>query len=249
MSGTSILVVAVLFVATFIRSAFGFGEALVAVPVLALFVPVDVAAPVAVLVSITVAAIVVAEDWRSIHLGSAAWLVVATLAGVPLGLLLLTSAPEQAVKALLGVVIVAFSAYSLAHSSRFALHDNRLAWVFGLAAGVLGGAYGMNGPPLVMFGTLRRWSPVQFRATLQGYFLPASIVVMAGYWATGLWVGPVTHYYLMALPATIVAVAMGRALNRRLNAGSFLTYVHVLLVVIGLVLLAQAAAGTQRGAA
>ena len=237
----SALVVAILFAATFVRSSFGFGEALVAVPLLALLIPVEVAAPVAVLLSITVAAIVVVEDWRSIHLGSAVWLVLATFAGIPLGLLLLTRAPEIVVKALLGLVIVSFSTYSLARSHRLALHDNRLAWLFGLAAGILGGAYGMNGPPLVVFGTLRRWTPVQFRATLQGYFLPASMVVMAGYWMTGLWVPDVTRYYLMALPAALVAIALGRALNRRLHAASFLVYVHALLVITGLVLLAQTA--------
>jgi hypothetical protein len=32
----------------------------------------------------------------------------------------------------------------------------------------------MNGPPLVIYGALRRWTPERFRATLQGYFLPAS---------------------------------------------------------------------------
>lgn len=235
------VVVVVLFVATFIRSAFGFGEALVAVPLLALIMPVEVAAPLAVLVSITVAAIVVVEDWRSIHLVSAAWLVVATLAGAPLGLLLLTKAPEHVVKTILGIVIIAFSGYSLMRSRRFALHDDRLAWMFGFVAGILGGAYGMNGPPLVMFGTLRRWSPVHFRATLQGYFLPASLVVMAGYWMTGLWVPAVTRYYVLALPAALAAVVLGRALNRRLHAESFLVYVHVLLIAIGAVLLAQAA--------
>jgi uncharacterized membrane protein YfcA len=39
------LVVAVVFVATLIRSAIGFGEALIAVPLLAFFIPVRVAAP------------------------------------------------------------------------------------------------------------------------------------------------------------------------------------------------------------
>ena len=39
----------------------------------------------------------------------------------------------------------------------------------------------MNGPPLVVYGVLRRWQPAQFRATLQGYFLIASVVGMAGY--------------------------------------------------------------------
>src|SRR5579871_2982141 len=90
---------AVLFLATVIRSAFGFGEALVAVPLLALLLPVEVAAPVAVLVSITVAAVVVVHDWREIHLGSAGWLVLSTLFGIPIGLWVLKTVPEAAVKA------------------------------------------------------------------------------------------------------------------------------------------------------
>ena len=80
-----------IFVATLIRSVFGFGEALVAVPLLALRLPVNVAAPLAVLVSITVAAVIIAQDWRKIHLRSTGWLVLPTLFGIPLGLLLLTA--------------------------------------------------------------------------------------------------------------------------------------------------------------
>ena len=61
---TTLPVLAVVFVATLVRSAFGFGEALVAVPLLALLIPVEVAVPLAVLVSVTVAAVIVAQDWR-----------------------------------------------------------------------------------------------------------------------------------------------------------------------------------------
>ena len=73
-------VLLVIFVATLIRSTFGFGEALVAVPLLALRIPVGVAAPLAVLVSVTVAGVIVAQDWRSVHVRSAGGLVLATLA-------------------------------------------------------------------------------------------------------------------------------------------------------------------------
>src|SRR6202167_4776861 len=104
-------VLAVVFVATLIRSAFGFGEALVAVPLLALLMPVEVAAPLAVLVSITVAAIVVVQDWHHVHVRSAGWLIFSTLFGIPLGLLLLTNVAEPIVKAILAVVILAFSTY------------------------------------------------------------------------------------------------------------------------------------------
>ncbi len=185
---TVFFVAAVVFVATLIRSAFGFGEALIAVPLLTLLIPVEIAVPLAVLVSITVAAVIVAQDWRHVHVGGAWRLVLATLPGIPLGLLLLKAAPARVVKAILAAVIVAFSSYCLARRSRFELTDDRRAWLFGFGAGVLGGAYGMNGPPLVIYGALRRWPPERFRATLQGYFLPASLIGMAGYTAAGLWV-------------------------------------------------------------
>jgi uncharacterized membrane protein YfcA len=233
-------VVGVVFVATVIRSAFGFGEALIAVPLLALVIPVAVAAPLAVLVSITVAAVIVAQDWRHVHVGSAWRLVVATLFGLPLGLLALTQVPEPAVKATLAVVILAFSTYCLARRTLMELKDDRLAWLFGFGAGVLGGAYGMNGPPLVIYGTLRRWSAEHFRATLQGYFLPASVAGMVGYAVAGLWVEAVSHYYLWCLPAAAAAILLGRALNRLLKGRSFLLAVHAALLVVGAALLLQA---------
>ena len=238
-------VLIVIFIATLIRSVFGFGEALIAVPLLALRIPVNVAAPLAVLVSITVAGVIVAQDWRKIHLRSTGWLVLPTLFGIPLGLLLLTSGNHRLVKAALAVVIMAFSAYALIGRKPPQLHNDSRSWllIFGFIAGVLGGAYGMNGPPLAIYGAMRRWSAQHFRATLQGYFLPASIIGMAGYWLAGLWVPAVTRYYLMSLPLTLAAIVLGRSINRRLHGDAFLKYVHAGLVAIGAVLLVQAIRG------
>jgi uncharacterized membrane protein YfcA len=239
-AGWTILpVLAVIFLATLIRSAFGFGEALVAVPLLALLMPVEEAVPLATLVSITVAGIVVAQDWRQVHVRSAGWLVLSTLFGVPLGLWLLTAVAEAVVKAILAAVIIGFSSYCLVSRSPYQLKDDRLAWAFGFGAGVLGGAYGMNGPPLVIYGSLRRWSPEHFRATLQGYFLPASLLGMSGYWLAGLWTPAVTGYYLGSLPLALAAIFLGRTINRRMPGRSFLRYIHVGLLVVGAVLLAQ----------
>ena len=237
---TTAFVVAVLFGATLIRSALGFGEALVAVPLLAFLLPVTVAAPVAVLVSITVAAIVVARDWRHVRVRSAVRLVLSTVLGIPLGLLLLRGAPEPLVKGLLGVVVAGFAVTALRDRGSYALSDDRLIWLFGACAGVLGGAYGMNGPPLVVYGALRRWPPEQFRATLQGYFLPASAIGMVGYWAAGLWTPAVNRYYLQSLPAALIAIALGRVVNRRFDPQRFFVYVYAGLIASGVGLLVQA---------
>jgi uncharacterized membrane protein YfcA len=232
-------VLAVVFLATLIRSAFGFGEALVAVPLLALLIPVEEAVPLATLVSITVAGIVVAQDWHRIHVRSAGWLVVSTLFGIPFGLWLLTAVAENIVKAILAAVIIGFSLYCLVSRSPYRLQDDRWAWVFGFGAGVLGGAYGMNGPPLVIYGSLREWSPEHFRATLQGYFLPASILGLCGYWLAGLWTTAVTRDYLWSLPTAVGAIFLGRVINRRMRGRSFFRYVHVGLLLVGAVLLLQ----------
>jgi uncharacterized membrane protein YfcA len=235
----------IIFVATLIRSAFGFGEALVAVPLLAFSIPLEVDAPLAVLVSITVAAIVVVQDWKHIHLRSSGWLVLSTLFGIPLGLLLLTSSHQRMVKAALGAIIIAFSVYSLIGRTPLELKRDSRGWLLacGFFAGIMGGAYGMNGPPLVIYGAMRRWSAQHFRATLQGYFLPASLVGMAGYWLAGLWTPAVTHYYLLSLPVTLLGVFLGRVINRRLHGEAFLKYIYLGLIGIGTLLLVQASTG------
>ncbi len=240
-------VLTILFLATLVRSAFGFGEALVAVPLLAFVMPVAVAAPLAVLVSITVALVAIVQDWRHIHVRSAGRLVLATLAGTPLGLLALHRVDGRIVKATLAVVIVAFSGYSLLGRMRATLSDDRRAWIFGFGAGVLGGAYGMNGPPLVMYGALRGWSPQEFRATLQGYFLPASLITLGGYGLTGLWTATVSRYFLLALPAVVLAILLGRTINQRMNARTFVLCVHVGLVIVGGLLLFLAVSGPNAG--
>jgi uncharacterized membrane protein YfcA len=225
-----------------IRSAFGFGEALIAVPLLVLFMPLPVAAPLAVMLSITVASVVVAQDWKHIHLRSAAGLVLATLFGIPLGLLVLTSAHQQLVKAGLGILIALFAIYSLLARDAFHLeHEHRpLLLLSGFLAGILGGAFGMNGPPLVVYGSLRRWSPQQFRATLQAYFLPASALGMIGYWSTGLWTRTVTHEFLLSVPVMLPAVFVGRAINHRFSGAAFLKYVYWGLMLIGVILFVEA---------
>lgn len=241
MTFASLEILTIVFLATFIRSAFGFGEALVAVPLLALMMPLRVATPLAVLVSVTVAAIIVVQDHAHIHVRSAGWLVTASLFGIPMGVLLLSVGHAALVKMLLGLLILAFSLYSL--FGRMPLHltrDDRGGLLLcGFTAGVLGGAYGMNGPPLVMYGAIRRWTPTQFRATLQAYFLPASLTGLVGFWWAGILTRTVLLDFFLSLPAVACAIPLGRWLHRRIPAQSFLPWIYGGLALIAVTLIAQ----------
>jgi uncharacterized membrane protein YfcA len=233
-------VTCIMFLATLFRTIFGFGEALIAVPLLALIIPIQVAAPVAVLASILIAAFIVYKDWQHIHFKSAGWLIFSTFLGIPFGLVLLKTASEPVAKGILAAIIILFSVHSIIFSShRFSLKDDRFAWVFGFIAGIFGGSYGVNGPPLAIYGSLRGWSPKRFRATLQGYFLPASIMGICGYGFAGLLTDSVGVLFSYSLPAIIGGIFLGRIAAQKINAQQFESYIRLGLIFVAIVLLFQ----------
>ncbi|MES2276590.1 MAG: sulfite exporter TauE/SafE family protein [Bacteroidota bacterium] len=228
------------FLATLVRSTFGFGESLVAVPLFSFFIPLSVAVPLSVLISVLVALVVVVQDHRQIELKSAKWLILFAIPGIPLGLGLLIYGNEHWVKTGLGLLIIAYSLYALLGKKTFELEKDNRAWLFicGFLSGVLGGAYGINGPPLAVYGNLRKWDAKTFRATLQGYFLPASLFGLIGYLAKGLISREVLYDFAVSLPAVFPAIFLGRFLNRRLKGDAFFRYVYLGLLLIGVLLIA-----------
>jgi uncharacterized membrane protein YfcA len=237
---TVIAVAGIILLATVFRTLFGFGEALIAVPLLALFMPVKLATPIAVLVSIVIAGFTVMKDWKHIHFASAGRLILSTLVGLPIGLFLLKNLPELIVKLVLALIILAISLQALLFPKKsISLRNDRWAWIFGFFAGVFGGSYGMNGPPLALYGALRKWQPENFRATLQGYFLPASFCGMLGYAWSGLWTSSVNYYFCWSLPVVIVGIFIGRRLASRFSAYRFIYFLHFGLLFVALLLLLQ----------
>jgi hypothetical protein len=63
---------------------------------------------------------------------------------------------------------------------------------------------------------------------------------MIGYGLKGLWVPAVNRYFLLCLLPAIVAIFIGRAVNRRLKDRRFILYIHAGLILVGATLLAQA---------
>jgi hypothetical protein len=184
--------------------------------------------------SVFVAMVVVIQDHKAIHIASAKWLILYALLGIPIGLLILKYGNEYLVKISLGLLIIIYSLYTIfAKNALYLKEDNRF-WLFacGFLSGILGGAYGVNGPPLVVYGNMRRWSAQHFRATLQAYFLPASFIGILGYAMQGLLGGVVIRYFLMCLPGIVPAIFIGRYFNSKLKDGSFFRYVYWGLVAI-----------------
>ena len=228
-----VYVLLVLGAGAFIRSAVGFGDALLAMPLLALVVGLSITTPLVGLTSLITSAVLLAASWRSVNLTAGWRLIVASAVGAPLGLWVLTNADEWIMHVVLGGVLVGYGAYNLLRPGLPPLRSELWAFPFGFVAGVLGSAYNTSGPPVIIYGTMRRWSPDAFRATLQGFFLVNSVLIAVGHAATGLWTAEVLWLTIFSLPALALGMVAGVAAQRRISPAAFSRVVYVLLIVLG----------------
>jgi len=234
---TQLFIFFILFLSSLIRSTFGFGDALIAMPLLSMVVGIQLATPLVALISMTIASLLLIQHWRCIHFNSMKLLIIYTVIGIPIGLLMLKGLYEPAMKFILALILVGFSAYKLAKPKLFHLVDDKLAFLFGIGAGILGGAYNTNGPPVIIYGTLRQWHPEQFRATLQGYFFITGTITVLSHGLVGLWTTSVWFYYIFSLPMVFISIRLGKIFYRQIPINQFDNYVYVFLMVVGIILL------------
>ena len=232
----------ILFVSTLIHSTLGFGQALIAMPLLTMVVELKTATPLVAFVLMTIAAVILVRNWHVVDL-SAAWrLVLSSCFGIPVGLFLLKGVPEGLMKVFLGVLVILFGLYNLAnrHLKIVDLYrvngGSTIAYLFGFVAGVLGAAYNTSGVVITIYATLRDWAPDRFRSTLQGYFVFTGLLILASHGLAGLWTLEVLRFYVTSLPLIFLAIFLGGRLNRFIPQGQFDGYVNVGLLVMGFLL-------------
>jgi uncharacterized membrane protein YfcA len=230
-----LLTVAIFLAASTVQAAIGFGSALIAMPLLALVVDIQTATGVVGLVVLAGSTMILIRNWRSVSLREGWQLVVSAVLGIPIGLALLTRVPEGIVKGVLGVVLIGFGLYRLISPTMPEMRGPGWVWLWlsGFTSGILGGAYNTNGPPVVIYGALRRWPPDEFRATCQMIFLATGVFIAAGQGLAGLWTPTVLRLALCAVPAVIGGAFLGGWLGDRIPRELFNRLVNVLLIVMG----------------
>ncbi len=238
------LTLIILFTSSFARSALGFGDALIAMPLLVLVVGLHTAAPLVALVATTIALVILWHNWQVVDWRASWRMILSSCLGIPLGLWLIADISEQLMQAVLGVLLIGFGLYNLLQP-RFIIRQDRwgLAYGFGFLAGVLGGAYNTVGPLLVVYGQLRRWSPGRFRVTLQSCFLPAYFVIVVGHGIAGRLTLDVFTLYSLALPVIFLAIYMGGRLNTWMPRERFVRCINLVLMLIGLTLCIRSLSG------
>lgn len=238
------LVVSAVFVGALTRATFGFGEAVVAMPLLALLpVSLHTAASLVGLAGLTVAVLSTATRSRQVDVAALVRLSVGTVVGIPLGLGLLLYVPARFAITALGVLLALYAVYGLLPASTPGRAGLAWAYPVGLLAGALGSAYNFNGVPVVVYGTLRGWRPAQFRGTMQAHFVVSGMLVVTAQALGGVWTSALPRLFGASLPAIGMATWLGHRLHSRIPAERFARLVYLLVLALGLILLTRVALG------
>jgi uncharacterized protein len=227
----------VVFVASFVMGLTGFGIALVAMAFLPYVMEPATAIVLLTIYALVFSLVVVVQLRRDLTPRALVDLTLGTLAGTPPGVWLLASLPVSLLNRLIGAVLVLVVVLEARRALPERVHGRGWALLAGFLAGLVGGAVGTPGPPVIVYATTQGWSPRTMKANIMGFFVLNQGAILLGYWWAGLLTPPVlTLTAALALPA-LAGALLGMALFGRLDPVRFRRIVFALLLVSGLVLL------------
>lgn len=236
-----VAILAVVAVAGLIQGLAGFGSALVAVPLLAMLLPVETVVPLMVLMGVAVSLLNLLHLHHALRLAPLLPLLGGYLLGTPLGILLLTRAPQPVVLGLLGTLIASYALFSLAgrRTDYRWLREWRVA--IGTLSGALGAAFGINGPPVILHVSAHpEWGADRQKAALTLFFLTAGLLTGIALALGGLLTAPLFGLLLLCLPPLLLSAWAGAWLYRRLGEHDYRRLVFSMVLATAVVLLARA---------
>ncbi|HEY4438612.1 MAG TPA: sulfite exporter TauE/SafE family protein [Lelliottia sp.] len=235
--GVMAIVIAIMFMYTFVGICAGFGGALTTMPLITLLLPLKMAAPMSVIVGTATALYATWLSRKETQWKSALVLILFSFAGIPVGIYALSYLPDHIMKIGLGGFLILYSFYSL-FIPRLPVYDkNWIAMPIGVIAGALGSAFSTNGPPVVIYGMLRNLAPAAFRGTLNAFFTANNIAIIGGLTTSGILTVSTIKLVLFCVPTMILGSLVGQYVHKRISVNVFRVMVFLLLIASGAMLI------------
>lgn len=232
-------VCAAAFAAGFTQALAGFGSSLVALPVLACVLPMQVAVPVICLINLCLNAVLTCRLRVHVRGRTLALLLPAALPGMALGAWGLGVVSSAVLEALLGLGLLTFVWWQWRPKACPRPVGSRLGVLAGFMSGLFGSLLGVNGPPIVAWMACQDLPRDTIRGTLTAYFLLAGLGVVMTQAVGGLVTSRVLGLAGLGLPALGIGILAGLAGIGRIGERGFRRVLLGLLGATGLSLLFQ----------
>jgi len=230
------------FLSALIQTITGFGFSLLAVPIMSMAIPTEMA-------------VVIAGTLSTFTSGGQAWserehrdgptikrLLIGAVVGAPIGLVILMVATSQQLKLGLAAVIFVFLIVNL-RGFKLEKPSTALDVGAGFLAGVLSTSLSTNGPPLVMALHARHFVPHVFRGTIAAVLVSIGALSLVLFGVSGRFTIDIGTALLVAGPSLVVGFFLGHRIRRHVDPARFRGLVTALLAATAVVTVVSVVVG------
>lgn len=217
------------------KSGFAGGAGVVAVPLMALVIPVSEAVVIMLPLLLVMDARTIRYYFRHANLEILRKIIPASLLGIAVGGILLGVFPDNTLTLALAIVSIMFALWQ--QFARLLANIKGSAWIWGSISGLTSTLIHAGGPPINMYFLGLKAQKLSWLATTAVFFGAMNLVKIIPYTLNNQWNIEALSYAAILFPVAILGVGLGKVLQERLSEVLFMNVCRALLFASGLMLL------------
>lgn len=235
-----LVLVAILLVAYVIFGIAGFGSALVASPVMALYIPVAKIVPLLALLDMCAAIVNVSRDGRNAQWAELKRLIPVMIIGSLVGAAILLKTRPDILLLALGIFVMLYALYSLSGLKPDRQFSPKASVPFGLVGGIFSALFGSGGFIYAIYLSGRIEKKEAFRMTQTTLIGMSTLTRVVIFTFAGVYLDiDLLLLALVLLPGMLVGITLGRHFTLKMSREQFMKLINVILLASGTVLMVK----------
>ncbi len=230
----------VILFASVVRAFTGFGFALCAVPGFSFLLSPTDSAVLAVMLTLGISVLTIQNYRGNRTFNSIVPMLVMALVGTIIGAWVLVKIDQNQFRALVGSIVIVSSLLLSLYQPQKRVDSKPLAISVGLGAGLMNGALGIPGPPVIIYALFAEPEVNRSRAMLMQFFAAASFFGSLVFFLTGLIHWQVVGIFFAGLPVMILGNYIGDAFFMRYGDRFYRKIALAISIILGVVTLISA---------
>ena len=224
-----------------IYAALGFGSAMVSITLLSLvFGDLSQIIPYFLLLCVPTEIAVVFKNRNSIDFSFVKKFVIFLFLGLLIGSYLLKYTMPKHLVLYLGIIICLIAIYFLFFEEKLSFtfkKDGIAGKILSFITGILGGVYGISGPPIIIFLKGLKLDKTTFRATILSIFFSMSVLRTVIYIFLGLYNLKILITAILTIPFVLAGLYIGNKIHLSVSETKFKKITALVLLINGFLLI------------
>ncbi len=222
----------IVFLAAIVRGYSGFGFSLLTITALSLIYPPTEIVPSIFMLEVAASLHLLPGIWKDVHWKSLVPLTIGCLIATPFGVWLLANVPAAPMQMALSLFVLASTFLMWRGFALKSMPNAAASTAVGAASGLANGAFGIGGPPVILFYFASPAGNIAGRASVIAFFLATDLIGLANQSTQGLITKETAFRAIAYLPALLAGIWLGARSFKGADPEQFRKYVLVILAAL-----------------